>query len=72
MGTASYGRKRWKRRSSILLNIGAVTVSQQDSYVGGITGASANRYDISNCLNCGKITGEWQKCWWHSWKHGFE
>ena len=38
-------------------NIGAVTVSQQDSSVGGITGASANRYDISNCLNCGKITG---------------
>lgn len=38
-------------------NIGAVTVRQQDSYVGGITGASANRYDISNCLNCGKITG---------------
>ena len=38
-------------------NIGAVTVRQQDSSVGGITGASANRYDISNCLNCGKITG---------------
>ena len=38
-------------------NIGAVTVRQQDSSVGGITGASANRYNISNCLNCGKITG---------------
>ena len=38
-------------------NIGAVTVRQQDSYVGGITGASAHRYNISNCLNCGKITG---------------
>lgn len=38
-------------------NIGAVTVRQQDSSVGGITGASAHRYNISNCLNCGKITG---------------
>lgn len=41
----------------ICYNIGTVTVSEQDSSVGGITGASANRYDISNCLNCGKITG---------------
>ena len=38
-------------------NIGTVTVSQRDSYVGGITGVAANKYDISNCLNCGKITG---------------
>lgn len=38
-------------------NIGAVTVRQQDSSVGGITDASAHRYNISNCLNCGKITG---------------
>lgn len=38
-------------------NIGAVTVRQQDNSVGGITGASAHRYNISNCLNCGKITG---------------
>lgn len=38
-------------------NIGAVTVRQKDSSVGGITGASAHRYNISNCLNCGKITG---------------
>ena len=38
-------------------NIGAVAVRQQDSSVGGITGASAHRYNISNCLNCGKITG---------------
>ena len=38
-------------------NIGAVTVRQQDSSVGGITGASAHRYNISNCLNRGKITG---------------
>ena len=29
-------------------NIGAVTVRQQDSSVGGITGASAHRYNISN------------------------
>ena len=41
----------------ICYNIGAVTVRQQDSSVGGITGASAHRYNISNCLNCGKITG---------------
>ena len=39
-------------------NIGTVTVSQRDSYVGGITGVAANKYDISNCLNCGKITGK--------------
>ena len=38
-------------------NIGTVTVSQQDSYVGGITGVASNEYNISNCLNCGKITG---------------
>lgn len=39
-------------------NIGTVTVSQWDSYVGGITGVATNKYDISNCLNCGKITGK--------------
>lgn len=38
-------------------NIGTVTVSQQNSYVGGITGVASNEYNISNCLNCGKITG---------------
>ena len=55
MGTASYNGTGGVVQ--YCYNIGAVTVSQQDSYVGGITGASANRYNISNCLNCGKITG---------------
>ena len=57
MGTASYEGNVGNGVVQYCYNIGAVTVSQQDSYVGGITGASANRYDISNCLNCGKITG---------------
>lgn len=55
MGSASY--ERTVGVVEYCYNIGTVTVSQQDSSVGGITGASANRYDISNCLNCGKITG---------------
>lgn len=57
MGTASYEGNVGNGVVQYCYNIGAVTVSQQDSYVGGITGASANRYNISNCLNCGKITG---------------
>ena len=57
MGSASYEGRDGNGVVQYCYNIGAVTVSQQDSYVGGITGASANRYDISNCLNCGKITG---------------
>ena len=57
MGTASYEGNVGNGVVQYCYNIGAVTVSQQDSYVGGITGASANKYDISNCLNCGKITG---------------
>lgn len=56
MGTASYNGTVGVVQ--YCYNIGAVTVSQQDSSVGGITGASAHRYDISNCLNCGKITGK--------------
>lgn len=57
MGTASYEGNVGNGVVQYCYNIGAVTVSQQDSSVGGITGASAHRYDISNCLNCGKITG---------------
>ena len=57
MGSASYEGNVGNGVVQYCYNIGAVTVSQQDSSVGGITGASANRYDISNCLNCGKITG---------------
>lgn len=57
MGTASYEGNVGNGVVQYCYNIGAVTVSQQDSYVGGITGASANKYEISNCLNCGKITG---------------
>lgn len=56
MGTASYnGRTVGVVR--YCYNIGAVTVSLQDGFVGGIISASANGYNISNCLNCGKITG---------------
>lgn len=55
MGSASY--ERTVGVVEYCYNIGAVTVRQQDSSVGGITGASAHRYNISNCLNCGKITG---------------
>lgn len=55
MGSASY--EKTVGVVEYCYNIGAVTVRQQDSYVGGITGASAHRYNISNCLNCGKITG---------------
>ena len=58
MGTASYEGNVGNGVVQYCYNIGAVTVSQQDSYVGGITGASANKYEISNCLNCGKITGK--------------
>ena len=57
MGSASYEGNVGNGVVQYCYNIGAVTVSQQDSYVGGITGASANKYEISNCLNCGKITG---------------
>ena len=57
MGSASYEGRDGNGVVQYCYNIGAVTVSQQDSYVGGITGASANKYEISNCLNCGKITG---------------
>lgn len=57
MGRASYNGIVGNGVVQYCYNIGAVTVRQQDSSVGGITGASANRYDISNCLNCGKITG---------------
>ena len=57
MGSASYEATDPNGVVQYSYNIGAVTVSQQDSSVGGITGASANRYNISNCLNCGKITG---------------
>lgn len=57
MGSASYEGNVGNGVVQYCYNIGTVTVSQQDSSVGGITGASANRYDISNCLNCGKITG---------------
>lgn len=57
MGSASYEGRDGNGVVQYCYNIGAVTVSQQDSSVGGITGASANRYNISNCLNCGKITG---------------
>lgn len=57
MGTASYEGNVGNGVVEYCYNIGTVTVSEQDSSVGGITGASANRYDISNCLNCGKITG---------------
>ena len=57
MGSASYEGRDANGVVQYCYNIGAVTVSQQDSSVGGITGASANRYDISNSLNCGKITG---------------
>mgnify|MGYP006895721164 FL=1 len=57
MGSASYEGRDGNGVVQYCYNIGTVTVSQQDSSVGGITGASANRYDISNCLNCGKITG---------------
>ena len=57
MGSASYDGNGGNGVVQYCYNIGTVTVSQQDSSVGGITGASANRYNISNCLNCGKITG---------------
>ena len=57
MGTASYEGNVGNGVVQYCYNIGAVTVRQQDSSVGGITGASAHRYNISNCLNCGKITG---------------
>lgn len=57
MGSASYEGNDGNGVVEYCYNIGTVTVSEQDSSVGGITGASANRYDISNCLNCGKITG---------------
>ena len=57
MGTASYEGKGGNGVVEYCYNIGAVTVTQQDSSVGGITGASADGYNISNCLNCGKITG---------------
>ena len=57
MGTASNEGNVGNGVVQYCYNIGAVTVSQQDSSVGGITGASANKYEISNCLNCGKITG---------------
>lgn len=57
MGTASYEGNVGNGVVQYCYNIGAVTVREQDSSVGGITGASANRYNISNCLNCGKITG---------------
>lgn len=57
MGTASYGGRVGNGVVQYCYNIGAVTVTQQDSSVGGITGASADGYNISNCLNCGKITG---------------
>lgn len=57
MGSASYEGRDGNGVVQYCYNIGAVTVSQQDSSVGGITGASANKYNISNCLNCGKITG---------------
>ena len=57
MGSASYNGIVGNGVVQYCYNIGAVTVRQQDSSVGGITGASANRYNISNCLNCGKITG---------------
>ena len=57
MGTASYEGNVGNGVVQYCYNIGTVTVSQQDSSVGGITGASANKYNISNCLNCGKITG---------------
>lgn len=57
MGSVSYEGRDGNGVVQYCYNIGAVTVSQQDSSVGGITGASANRYNISNCLNCGKITG---------------
>ena len=57
MGSASYEGRDGNGVVQYCYNIGAVTVSKQDSSVGGITGASANRYNISNCLNCGKITG---------------
>lgn len=56
MGTASYNG-RTVGVVQYCYNIGAVTVTQQDGSVGGIISASANRYNISNCLNCGKITG---------------
>lgn len=57
MGSASYEGNDGNGVVEYCYNIGTVTVSEQDSSVGGITGASANRYDISNCLNFGKITG---------------
>ena len=57
MGTASYEGNVGNGVVQYCYNIGTVTVSQQDSSVGGITGASADGYNISNCLNCGKITG---------------
>lgn len=61
MGTASYEGNGRNGVVEYCYNIGAVTVTQQDSSVGGITGASADRYNISNCLNCGKITGNGKK-----------
>jgi len=61
MGTASYEGNDRNGVVEYCYNIGAVTVTQQDSSVGGITGASADRYNISNCLNCGKITGNGKK-----------
>lgn len=57
MGTASYNGRTTVGVVQYCYNIGAVTVTQQDGSVGGIISASANRYNISNCLNCGKITG---------------
>lgn len=61
MGSASYEGNVGKGVVQYCYNIGAVTVRQQDSSVGGITGASADGYNISNCLNCGKITGNGKK-----------
>ena len=58
MGSASYEGNDGNGVVEYCYNIGTVTVSEQDGSVGGITGASANRYNISNCLNCGKITGK--------------
>ena len=58
MGNASYERSVGNGVVQYCYNIGDVTVRQQDGYVGGITGVASNKYDISNCLNCGKITGK--------------
>ena len=62
VGSGLYNGKNGNGKGEIknCYNAGTVNASNIDSYAGGIVGGSMGNYNISDCVNCGQVTGSGQ------------